>query len=73
MGSKSLCLGDRVFVKPYDCFGKVVSIEHQEELRLADGFAILAGNIYWVELEEKDLKPRGFSDRCLTKVAMLKA
>lgn len=59
--------GDRVYVKPYDCSGSVVKVEWQEELKLSNDLAISEGFIYWVELEGKDLKPRGFSSECLRK------
>ena len=59
--------GDRVYVKPYDCKGAVIKVEWQEELKLVGGSSIPEGFVYWVELEGKDLKPRGFSSKCLRK------
>ena len=63
-------VGALVHVKPYNCSGTVTKVKWQEELKLADGFSIPAGYIYWVELEDKGLKPRGFSDECLELITM---
>jgi hypothetical protein len=63
-------VGDRVHAKPYNCPGKVTKVEWQEELKLVGGSSISAGYIYWVELEGKGLKPRGFSDKCLKLITV---
>ncbi len=65
--SEGLALGERVYVKPYDCFGKVVRVEWRKELKLRSNFVIPEGFIYWVKLEDKDLKPQAFSSKCLKK------
>ena len=54
-------VGTRVYVKPYNCFRKVVKVAWREELKLSSNLAIPEGFTYWVKLEGKDLKPRGFS------------
>lgn len=63
-------IGDRVYVDPYDCFGTVTKVEWREELKLTDNSSIPSAYVYWVELEGKDLKPRGFSDRCLKLITV---
>ena len=63
-------VGDRVHAKPYNCPGRVTKVEWKEELKLKTDFSIPAGYIYWVELEGKHLKPRGFSDECLELVTV---
>ena len=63
-------VGDRVHTKPYNCPGRVTKVEWQEELKLVGGLSIPAGHVYWVELENKDLKPRGFSDECLELITV---
>lgn len=63
-------VGDRVYVKPYDCPGRVTKVEWQKELKLMGGLSISEGFIYWVELENKGLKPRGFSDECLELITV---
>ena len=63
-------VGDRVYAKPYSCSGRVTKVEWREELKLVDGLSIPEGYTYWVELEDKDLKPRGFSDKCLESITV---
>ena len=63
-------VGDRVHAKPYNCPGRVTKVEWQEELKLTDDFSIPEGFIYWVELENKGFKPRGFSGECLKLIAV---
>ncbi len=60
-------VGDCVYVKPYDCLGEIVRVQWREELKLSDSLAIPEGMVYWVKLEGKNLKPRGFSNKCLSK------
>ena len=62
---KLIEIGDRVYVKPYSCLGIVTKVEWQEELKLTDDLTILPGYVYWVELEGRDLKPRGFNIKSL--------
>jgi hypothetical protein len=52
-------VGDRVYAKPYSCSGTVIKVEWREELKLTDNSLIPSNYVYWVELEGKDLKPRG--------------
>jgi hypothetical protein len=58
-------VGDRVQAKPYNCSGTVIKVEWRKELKLTDNSSIPSNYVYWVELEGKDLKPRGFSSKCL--------
>lgn len=60
-------VGDRVYVAPYDCMGTVVRVQWREEFKLSESLTISENIVYWVKLEEKDLKPRGFSNKCLRK------
>ena len=60
-------VGERVYVDPYNCMGKVVKVQWREEIKLTANRAISEGFVYWVKLEGKDLKPRGFSNKCLKK------
>ena len=62
-------LGDRVFAKPYDCWGTVVEIKCRDELKLKPGFSFPKRLSYYVKLDGKDLKPRGFSHSCLEKLS----
>lgn len=62
---KLIKVGDRVYVKPYNCLGIVTKVEWSEELKLTDNLSIPPHYVYWVELKGKNLKPRGFSDKCL--------
>ena len=67
MNEPRLNLADRVWVKPYQCWGKITKIEWQEKIILEGDRNISAGFVYWVELERKDLKPKGFSRSCLSE------
>ena len=67
MSKPSFSVGDRVYAQPYNCFGVIVKVQWQEKLNLRPDLAIPEGFIYWVKLEGKELKPRGFSSRCLRK------
>jgi|GEM_PF-4542507 len=60
-------IGDRVFAEPYDCWGTVVDIQCHDELKLKPGFSLPQRLAYYVKLDGKDLKPRGFSHSCLEK------
>ena len=63
-------VGDRVYAKPYKCPGRVTKVEWNEELKLVGGLLIPADYTYWVELENKGLKPRGFSEECLELITV---
>ena len=63
-------VGDRVYAKPYSCSGTVIKVEWREELKLTDNSSIPSAYVYWVKLEGKGLKPRGFSDRCLELITV---
>lgn len=51
----SFSVGDRVYVKPYDCLGVVVKTEWLEELNLRPDLSISEGFVYWVKPEGKEL------------------
>ena len=58
-------VGDRVYIKPYRCTSMITLIEWDEGLNLGNGRFINPGYIYWVKLDHKDLKPRGFTSKSL--------
>jgi hypothetical protein len=53
-------VGERVFAQIYNCWGTVVKVEWQNDIE-PESF------IYFVELDGKDLKPRGFGEECLKR------
>lgn len=60
-------VGDRVYVKPHHCSGSVVEVEWQEVI---EGTPIGEGYIYWVKLDDHDLKPICFGDHCLELITV---